>query len=313
MIDTSHQPICPKCGYDQSGEIATWDTQCPLDGRCTECAYTFEWVNIIDPARVDLIWYAEHARRKRDLIWRTPKTLLRLLIPNHYWREVGVHTRIRFRTLLLWLLLILCVLHTLALVPVAMGNWHEQWGISGTNGGGYQAFSSYGYVGYLCEIHNAIFTPFLRAQYGSSGPGYRFGMNENSELQAAILIPGFIASFSLMWMIIIWVLPVTRARSSLRAAHLIRATLITTIPVMFFFELVRVITGLPYWNPVSPLLNWIPYVLILLFGLTIIWIQWFWIAAMKIGWGIRPVWHIAILGSIASLLTGAVVFVSQAL
>ena len=310
MTAKAPEPICPKCGYDQSGEIATWETQCPVHGRCTECAYEFQWANILDPSRIDLLWYVEHARRKRDIPYKSLRTFWRLLFPNAFWREVGVHTRIRYRTLLLWLLLILIVLHTLALFPVAMGHWHEQWGMMGT--GGFREFSSHGYAAYLFELHNAVISPFLRIQYGYYGFGYRLGGYYNDELHAAMLICGFVTAQSLMWLIITWVLPITRARSSLRVAHLIRAFLITLIPAIFFFEFVRVITGLYNWMPASPMMNWIPFVFLALMALTLIWLYWFWIAAMKIGWGIKPVWHIAILGSIAALLTGAIIFVFEA-
>lgn len=310
-IETDHQPICPKCGYDQSGIIATWGLACPLRGQCTECAYEFQWANVIDPARVDLLWYTEHIHRKRDLPYRSLQTLWRLLFPNAFWREVGVHTRIRFRTLLLWLLLILLVLHALALVPVAMGNWHEQWALMGT--GGFRAFSEQGPIAYLYELHNAMFSPFLRIQYGYYGFAYRLGGYTNNELEAAMLICGFVTAQSLMWLIIIWVLPITRARSALRTAHLVRAFVITLIPAIFFFEFVRVITGFFNWMPNAPVINWIPFVFLALMALTLIWIYWFWIAAMKVGWGIRPVWPIAILGSFAAMLSGAIVFVSQGL
>lgn len=311
MTQPTHQPICPKCGYDQSGIIATWDHACPLRGQCTECAYEFHWANILDPARVDLLWYAEHTHRKRDLPYRSLQTLWRLLFPNAFWREVGVHTRIRYRTLMLWLLLILLVLHALALVPVGMGNWHEQWGTMGT--GGFRNFRDQGAIAYLYEFHNAIFSPFLRIQYGYSGLSYRLGGNYNGELRAILTVPAFIGAQSLTWLIIIWVLPITRARASLRVAHLFRAFLITLVPVILFFELVRVITGFFNWMPASPMMNWFPFVFLALMALTLIWLYWFWIAAMKIGWGIKPVWHIAILASIAALLTGAIVFVSEAL
>ncbi len=42
-------PTCPKCGYDQSGEIATWESQCPLEGRCPECGFDFVWADVMDP------------------------------------------------------------------------------------------------------------------------------------------------------------------------------------------------------------------------------------------------------------------------
>lgn len=36
-------PSCPRCGYDFSGAVASWDTACPLTGVCSECGYEFDW------------------------------------------------------------------------------------------------------------------------------------------------------------------------------------------------------------------------------------------------------------------------------
>ena len=308
--ENTHHPICPKCGYDQSGIVATWETQCPLRGQCTECAYEFEWANVIDPSRVDLLWYVEHASRKRDLLLRTPATLRRLMLPNVFWREVGVHTRIRYRVVLLWVLLALAFFHTLAIVPVGLGNWSDRWRVYPNS---FEAFSAFGIKGYLSELHNAIFSPFFRIQYSYSGYEFRLGGQYPGDLKSFLTVASFIGAQSLMWMVLIWVLPVTRARSSIRSAHLVRAFLITWIPVVFVFELVRMVDGLYMWNSASPILNWIPFVFLGALAISIIWIYWFWIAAMKVGWGIRPVWPIAILGSIAAILVGSIIFVSEAM
>ena len=179
--------ICPKCGYDQSGAIATWEDQCPIEGTCPECGLGFAWANIIDPARVDLRWYIEHAPRKRDLLVRSPPTLRRLLIPNLYWRSVGVSTRIEIRTLLLWLLLLLLVWHALALVPVGLGNWQESWGM--VRGGGFNDFVDEGIPGVLYELHNAIFAPFFRVQYGYYGLQYRLGGYDYQDVRAGCFFP----------------------------------------------------------------------------------------------------------------------------
>ena len=68
-------PICPKCGYDQSGEITTWVTQCPLEGTCPECGYALYWSDVVNPSRIRLPWFVEHAESKRGLLRRTIPTL----------------------------------------------------------------------------------------------------------------------------------------------------------------------------------------------------------------------------------------------
>ncbi len=36
-------PQCPRCGYDQSGVITTWQDTCPLHGTCAECGLALAW------------------------------------------------------------------------------------------------------------------------------------------------------------------------------------------------------------------------------------------------------------------------------
>lgn len=54
---------CPRCGYDQSGAIATWVDRCPLQGVCPECGLDFEWARVVRRTRDPLAWSFEHAPR----------------------------------------------------------------------------------------------------------------------------------------------------------------------------------------------------------------------------------------------------------
>ena len=42
QVEQAHRD-CPRCGYDLSGEIATWTEACPVRGLCTECGLEFAW------------------------------------------------------------------------------------------------------------------------------------------------------------------------------------------------------------------------------------------------------------------------------
>ncbi len=309
MSNTQHQSACPKCGYDQAGEIATWQTSCPVRGMCTECAYEFEWANVLDPARINLLWYVEHATRKRDQLRRSVSTLLMLAIPNRYWRRVRVLARIRIPMLLLWLLMILMVLHTFALIPVGLGNWQETWGMM--RGGGYSDFAQHGMLGYAYELHNALFAPFLRIQYGSYGTSFHLGGYFHQDVLAALALPGFVALPTTMWLLLIWLLPVTRRQVSIRTIHLVRAWLLTLLPVLVLFESTRVVSGIYSWyNGTGTILTIIPILFLIILVLSLVWVQWFWIAALRVGWGVRPVLPIAVLGTVASLLTTSILFVT---
>lgn len=106
-------PLCPRCGYDQSGHTATWGESCPLRGLCPECGLEFWWSSVLgESARVG--WLSESDRgagaadtgRKRQW-W---KTSWRALRPRRFWGAIDLATPMRrgrlLRFALLWALLV---------------------------------------------------------------------------------------------------------------------------------------------------------------------------------------------------------------
>lgn len=65
----SHRALCPRCGYDQSGAIASWDRHdpphCPIAGLCTECGLDFEWRDLLNPAFSRQPRFFEHTNQRR--------------------------------------------------------------------------------------------------------------------------------------------------------------------------------------------------------------------------------------------------------
>jgi hypothetical protein len=305
-LKQTHTPICPKCGYDQSGEIATWETQCPLDGRCPECGLRFAWADVLDPSRVDLIWYVEHAGSKRGMLRRTPATLFKLLIPNLYWRQVGVHTRIEFKGLIVWLLMIMAVLHALAIVPVGIGNWLERTRYNAwPNGTSFeQYFQDNGVAGLLYELHNAIGAPFVRIEYQPATISYHFGGYFNLDFAASIQIPSIFLSMMTIWAVIMLVVPTTRCRAQIRGAHVMRAWLMSLVSVIFIYEVFRVALSTFWWLEGYINIMYLAISFIAMLGLSLIWLMWFWAAAIRVGWTVRPSWLLIVLGMIASLIAG---------
>ena len=43
------EPMCPRCGYDLSGQVRTWTDACPLAGVCTECGFEVEYRFVLNP------------------------------------------------------------------------------------------------------------------------------------------------------------------------------------------------------------------------------------------------------------------------
>lgn len=83
------RPECPRCGYDQSGEVARWDAvgQCPVQGVCPECGLRFLWCDLCDPKRAVAGWSFEHTRAGR-VAWARSLVyaVLRSLWPWWLWR-----------------------------------------------------------------------------------------------------------------------------------------------------------------------------------------------------------------------------------
>ena len=99
MRPSTFTPSCPRCGYDQSGPVASWTAACPLSGLCAECGRAFVWADLFDPKRQDLPWHVEHAPSLFAVALRIPGTAWRMLWPAVFWRLAGVHTRVSVRRL----------------------------------------------------------------------------------------------------------------------------------------------------------------------------------------------------------------------
>lgn len=79
------QPICPRCRYDQSGDVVRWTEQCPLAGLCPECGLRFEWREVFHGAW-EPEWWVE--RRESSLRFRALRTLLHALWPITFWKRI---------------------------------------------------------------------------------------------------------------------------------------------------------------------------------------------------------------------------------
>ncbi|MCC7389253.1 MAG: hypothetical protein IT431_10840 [Phycisphaerales bacterium] len=66
---TKLAPICPRCGYDQSGIVATWEDRCPVRGRCSECGLEFWWWQAMAERVLGPAWSVEHGERLSPRRW----------------------------------------------------------------------------------------------------------------------------------------------------------------------------------------------------------------------------------------------------
>jgi hypothetical protein len=95
--------MCPRCGYDLRGTMATWKDSCPLIGRCTECGLDFEWADLFDRTRKAPAWCIEYARRgPRSITRAIVITFLQSCLPWRFWHRLRLHHPVRFPRLALY-------------------------------------------------------------------------------------------------------------------------------------------------------------------------------------------------------------------
>jgi len=304
----SHIPICPKCGYDQSGEIATWESVCPVEGRCPECGLEFAWADVFDPSRVELNWNVEHARTVWQMLSRTPGTLLRLMIPFYYWRSVGVDTPVRLRALSQWILLMWVGVHLLVSIPYGVGWWRVM--SSAYYGSLSELYQLGGIKASVAPFVTAVGSPFVYMWIDPKSGATKVGSNlYHASIQRDSLSPMLpILGMILIWMVVLLATPITRKQAKIRRAHVARAGLMSMIVVVVAFEFAKLAEGFGYLGQVG---NTVNYFWARVFGSVVmpalvLWLIVFWATAIYTGWKVRPCRVLITLGSVASLLGGVV-------
>ncbi len=308
-------PICPKCGYDQSGEIATWESVCPLEGRCPECGLEFAWRDVFDPVLNDLYWYIEHGQSVSAMIWRTPGTLARLILPHRFWQAVDVTKRVSIGRLTIWVLLVMVFAHLLVSILYGIGVWN-QYNWQGTTLA--DDYATHGMHGPGKIGIDGLVAPAIRTNYrgGFGRPtSFSFRIGQTHEIYDQLVKPTtFQIGFVLLWMIVLIAIPKTRQLVRVRWNHLGRAAALSVLMLVLWFEFHRLIYGLMMWTGFrSGLIREIHQLLV---PLSILWQAVFWGCVVVIGWRVNPWKGLVVLGTIAALLGGTAlrvhVFVSIA-
>jgi len=99
-------PVCPRCGYDQSGVIAAWTIKCPLHHKCSECGLELDLARVVNPQRYRVAWFFEHLPRRRLGFLAPWLTWCRVVLPWRFWRErdgVRLDSEFSLARLSLWL------------------------------------------------------------------------------------------------------------------------------------------------------------------------------------------------------------------
>ena len=234
------EPKCPRCGYDQSGEVATWTDRCPLEGRCTECGRVFEWTVVFDPSRTTLRWSFEHAPGFFGLFPRWFRTIGRATRPGLYWRSIGLAEPVRPFRITVMLLLWWLAVRALWSVPIAavmkLGINPKTTGLSV-----WSQLTRGLHLEYSIYLYESAFLGALgRWRYGG-----RWDTDDTIDVFALSAWP---MTLSLLWLMYtaVWYAPSIRARGLAR--HLIRGLLMSFLLFPLIHESTRIAVGWGYWT-----------------------------------------------------------------
>jgi hypothetical protein len=289
------KPCCPRCGYDQSGVVATWVDRCAVEGRCSECGTAFKWVDLFDPSRQTIPWYVEHASGMSAMLLRTGGTLTRMVLPWQLWSRVGVTARTHPARLWVWVVLASLCMQLLGAAPIGimahMGDQGFGWSMLD------DWFSAEGFSGILRACLGGLFWPFATITVN-----WDIWWGEPSGLWPVIWVHcRWLSGFGLTWVVVVGVLPTTRRLAKLRWTHLNRASALYAAAAFCALTLLRAALAAE-WLGTS---WWAGIVWVALLGGILAWTIAWWACAVRVGWGIRS-WALTILGTIAALLGGIV-------
>lgn len=264
----SQAACCPRCGYDQSGVIATWNDSCPVQGLCSECGYQFDWAWVLDPNRWIPDWSFESAHERS--LRRALGTALRIFLPRTLWTGLRMeHPFYPNRMLLLSVATSALVGAALLalLFPIANVTWTYRYVFRGGESPLYSAWQ-------LLRVATGLNSRSWIA------PNRMFGLTP-----VAVLPP--------LWFILVpftfRLLPFTLRKCRVRAQHIARVVVyeapsflaivfVTSIVLPFAVGVARTLVGGPsLWRSQGPF----SLRLVLLIVLLGVWSFWWWRAACR--------------------------------
>ncbi len=301
----THPPICPNCDYDQSGEVATWSTQCPTKGQCSECGHKFEWSEIYEilsqwDSSID--WYAEHARTYRQLLRRTPGTFARLLIPFVFFRDINHRRRIKLWTLARWMLLTTIAVHLLVSI-IGLPNFNDE-----TFGSITPALEQGLWYGPIHEYAiDAIAALVFPYSYFTYYDGYHifsaraYEMYEWTFMSVTALVG---VGVTLSWIVLMCCAFLVQGRWDTPRKLLGRTALLSLIPPLIHLQAVRLIFGYDLVTGKTSENQWLVWVYVFSVVVMILWQQLIWTNAVIKVWRIKPSWPINLGGCFGTTIGG---------
>jgi len=212
-------PACPRCGYDQAGEVARWETMCPLQGKCSECGLDFEWRLVMRPELQVPRWFIETAE-VGSRRWAAVGTAWRSILPWIFWRKVRMEYPIVLRYALAVSLIIFIACY---LLMVAVSQLTLQLNFGATRWGAileYLPVSGF-WLPFSDNEDWIFYTP-----YSTSTAANSWKITSIDQVLSAtdllVLLSAFLMPLTFR------LLPVTLRRCKVRKEHLVRIALYST-------------------------------------------------------------------------------------
>lgn len=197
--------------------MATWTEACPVEAVCTECGYSFDPADAIDPTRKRLPWLYEHARWWS--VWAGVKTLAMLAWPPLFWKRVRPEHSVRawrFAVVVLAPALLLVVVGALALlVDCIVAQRGQYWNWQGSGRPTWPAAASRGWGEFVRTIQDPS--------------AMRWHVDESVSLGAAATVLVFFAAPVALAFV---AMPSAWSGTKLRGAHLTRVAAYSCAPLL---------------------------------------------------------------------------------
>ena len=232
-----------------------------------------------------------------------------LLFPNRYWNRVTMETSRSIKSYLQWLALWMLMLHALSTIALIGANY----GYHYQNNASLNLSMSRLTPGQQRQ-YEYMLTDLTTAEYWVPIVGESFffpiiqraNFTQDFAMAFAYLGTGCLG-ISIMWFILFSAFPVTRKRTKLRMIHVTRAMIVAGFLPMLGIQIGRLFEAIVfagyYWSPISQFADvGVPIAASALILMTVIWLQWFWIAATRIGWQVKAKWWELVLVVIAAFL-----------
>jgi hypothetical protein len=296
-------PICPRCGYDLQGQVATWHVQgadtdgasCPAASTCSECGLLFEWRLAFRPHLANVPWFVECQSAMR-LAYSTLRTSIRALVPFTFWRHVALESPRDAKrrawwllcTLLVWPFIVSAIMLVVSCVAVAINpSPTVLW-----NGSAWVVTQTPSSWDLLISRSLAIFPDFPSV---FTSPVLALAPVLRVEGAVLLLCGSLSGAAGFPFMLV--VLPFSRAKSKVRIVHLARASAYALAPAPLLVALICYTVydygPLPVWVPagiaalLSAIVNPMGKTVLIVLGAPLVWFGLWWLAALRVGFRMK--------------------------